>query len=73
MSINNLQHIGTNELVEQLKEATRHGKPPQELVDELATRSGIAFINATDSAEVTMAKARAAIERVEKSDRQNLS
>lgn len=69
MSINNLQHISTDELIERFKEATRHGKPPRELIDELATRPGIAFLNATDSAEVTMAKVRTAIERVEKGDR----
>ncbi len=73
MSINNFQHISTDELIERFKEATRQGKPPRKLIDKLATRPGIAFLNAADSAEVTMGKVHAAIKRVEKGDRQNLS
>ncbi|PSB27274.1 hypothetical protein [Chlorogloea sp. CCALA 695] len=73
MSINNLQHISNDELIERFKEATRHGKPPRELIDELATRPGIAFLNPTRNAEDTMAVVRAAIEKLEKNNRQNLS
>ncbi len=46
-------------------------KPSQELVSELKNRPGIAFINATDSAEVTLKKACAAIDRVKKGTRQS--
>lgn len=62
---NNFDHLSTEELVERFKAATIIGKPPRELVDELARRPGIAFIKATDSTEVTLEKARAAIEQVE--------
>lgn len=58
--------LSTDELVQRFKAATLQGKPPQELVDELA-RPGIAFIQATDSPEVTLEKARAAIRQVERS------
>lgn len=68
MNLDNIEHVSTEELIKHFKEATRHGKPPQELVNEMKKRPGVAFLNPTDSAEVTMAKARAAIERVEKSE-----
>ncbi|KJH70609.1 hypothetical protein [Aliterella atlantica] len=71
MSVSNLKNLSTDELVKQFKEATLIGTPPQELISELKNRPGIAFINATDSAEVTLEKARAAIERVEKGNRQS--
>lgn len=71
MSVNNLKNLSTDELVKQFKAATLNGKPPQELISELKIRPGIAFINATDSAEVTLDKAFTAIERVEKGTRQN--
>jgi hypothetical protein len=71
MSVNNLKNLSTDELVKQFKETSLSGRPPQELVSELKNRPGIAFINATDSAEVTLKKARAAIERVEKGTRQS--
>lgn len=64
---NNFTELSTDELVERFKAATLQGKPPQELVEELARRPGIAFINATDSTETTLKKARAAIEKVEQS------
>lgn len=70
MIVNHLENLSTDELVKQFKDATLTGKPPQELVSELKNRPGIAFLNATDSAEITLEKARAAIERMEKSDRQ---
>ena len=57
MSINNLQHFSTDELLKQFKEATLQGKPPQEIVNELPKRPGIVLINATDSAKVTIGKA----------------
>ena len=69
MSMNNLQDLSTDELLKQFKEATRQGQPPKELVNELQKRPGIAFINATDSAQVTLEKARAAISQSQKSDR----
>lgn len=50
MSVNNLQHFSTDELLKQFKEVTLQGKPPQELVQELQKRPGIVLINATDSA-----------------------
>lgn len=62
---NSFDQLSTDELVERFKAATLQGKPPKELVDELARRPGIAFIKATDSTEVTLKKARAAIEQVE--------
>lgn len=64
---NSFDQLSTDELVERFKAATLQGKPPRELVDELARRPGIAFIKATDSTEVTLKKARAAIEQVEQS------
>ncbi len=70
MSVNNLKILSTDELVKQFKETTLTGKPPQELISELRNRPGIAFLNATDSVEVTLEKAHAAIERVEKGDPQ---
>ncbi len=69
MSINNLQQLSIDELLKKFKEATLQGKPPQELVKELQKRPGIAFINATDSAKVTLEKARNAIAQSQKSDR----
>lgn len=60
-------HLSTNELVERFKAATLQAKPPKELVDELAKRPGIVFIGATDSAQVTLEKARAAIMQLEQS------
>ena len=69
MSVNNLQHFSTDELLKQFKEATLQGKPPQELVQELQKRPGIVLINATDSAKVTIEKARNAIAKSQKSDR----
>ncbi|HCF26864.1 MAG TPA: hypothetical protein DEV81_06575 [Cyanobacteria bacterium UBA11049] len=65
--INHFSNVSTNELVEQFKSATLQGKPPQELVEELAKRPGIAFIQATDSTEITLEKARAAIHQIERS------
>jgi hypothetical protein len=64
---NSFDQLSTNELVERFKAATLQGKPPRELVDELARRPGIAFINATDSTEITLKKAHAAIEQIEQS------
>ena len=69
MSINNLQHFSTDELLKQFKEATLQGKPPQEIVNELPKRPGIVLINASDSAKVTIEKAREAIAKSQKSDR----
>lgn len=69
MSIHNLQHFSTDELLKKFKEATFQGKPPQELVNELQKRPGIAFINATDSAKVTLEKARNAIAQSQMRDR----
>lgn len=62
---NRFDQLSTDELVERFKAATLQGKPPRELVDELAKRPGIAFIKATDSTEVTLEKAYAAIKQVE--------
>lgn len=64
---NHFSHLSTNELVEQFKAATLEGQPPRELVEELAKRPGIVFIQATDSTEITLEKARAAIRVVEQS------
>lgn len=64
---NYFNNLSTNELVERFKAATLQGQPPKELVDELAKRPGIAFIQATDSTEVTMEKAHAAISQLEQS------
>lgn len=66
-STNNLVHLSTDELVTRFKAATLQGQPPQALVDELARRPGIAFIQATDSTEMTLEKAYAAIRQVEQS------
>ena len=71
MNVTNLKNLSTDELVKQFKEATLSGRPPQELIIELKNRPGIAFINTTDSAEVTLEKAYAAIERVEKGTHQS--
>lgn len=67
MSTNSFDELSTDELVKRFKAATLQGKPPRELIEELARRPGIAFIKATDSTEVTLKKARAAIEQVEQS------
>ena len=64
---NQFNNLSTDELVERFKAATLQGRPPKELFDELAKRPGVAFIQATDSTEVTMEKARAAIHRLEQS------
>lgn len=66
-SAKHFRHLSTNELVEEFKAATLQGKPSQELVEELAKRPGIAFIQATDSTEITLEKARAAIHQIERS------
>ena len=63
---NDFSSLSTNELVERFKAATFQGQPSKELVEELARRPGIAFIHATDSTEVTLEKARAAIVQVER-------
>lgn len=65
--INRFSNLSTDQLVEQFKAATLGGQPSKELVDELARRPGIAFIRATDSTQVTLEKARAAIQQVEQS------
>ncbi len=57
--------LSTDELVERFKAATLQGQPIKEIADELAKRPGVAFIQATDSSEVTMEKARAAIHQLE--------
>lgn len=61
----NLSTFSTDELVSRFKAATLEGLPLKALVDELARRPGIAFIQATDSTEVTLQKAHAAIRQVE--------
>ena len=68
MNLNNIEQLSTDELVEKFKEATRQGKPPQELVSEMKKRPGIAFLSPTKNAEETMAVVRAAIEKLEKGD-----
>lgn len=70
MSIDNLEQLSTDELLKKFKEATLQSKPLEELVKELQKRPGIAFINSTDSAKVTLEKARNAIAQSQKSDRQ---
>lgn len=67
VSANHFSYLSTNKLVEQFKSATLQGKPSQELVEELALRPGIVFIQATDSTEITLEKARAAIHQIEQS------
>lgn len=64
-SVNHFNSLSTEELVQEFKAATVQGQPPKELVNELAKRPGIAFIQATDSTEVTLKKADVAIEQVE--------
>ena len=61
-----IEQLSTDELVEKFKEATREGKPPQELVNEMKKRPGITFLNPSRNAEETMAVVRAAIEKIEK-------
>lgn len=68
MSINNIEQLSTNQLIEKFKEATRHGKPPQELVNEMKKRPGVAFLDPTRNAKDTMAVVRAAIEKIEKGE-----
>lgn len=65
--VNHFSDLSTNELVEQFKAATLQGQPSKELIDELARRPGIAFIQVTDSTQTTLEKARAAIRRIEHS------
>lgn len=62
---NDFSHLGTDELVEKFKAATFQGQPSKELVLELAKRPGIAFIQATDSTQVTLQKAYTAIRQIE--------
>ena len=64
---NRFNELSTNELVEYFKAVSLQDQPPKELIEELAKRPGIVFIQATDSAETTMGKARAAIGQIEKS------
>ncbi len=66
MNFDNIEQLSTDELVKKFKEATRQGKPPKILVDEMKKRPGIAFLNPTENAEVMMNKVRAAIGKVEK-------
>lgn len=61
-------HLTTEELVKRFKAEALQGQPSRELIDELVNRPGIAFINATDSKETTLEKARGVIQRVEKSN-----
>ena len=61
-------HLTTEELVKRFKAAALQGQPSRELIDELANRPGIAFINATDSKETTLGKARSVIQRVEEAN-----
>ena len=61
-------HFTTEELIKRFKAAVLQGQPSRELIDELANRPGIAFINATDSKETTLEKARAVIQRVEQAN-----
>ena len=68
MSIDNIEQLNVDQLVEKFKEATRNGKPPQELVNEMKKRPGLAFLNPTKNAEETMAAVRAAIEKLEKGE-----
>lgn len=68
-SIPNLNELSTEELIARFKAATLQGKPPQELVETLARRPGIAFIQATDSTAATLEKARAAIALIEQANR----
>lgn len=63
-SVYRFDSLSTDELVQRFKAATLQGQPPKELVNELARRPGIAFIQATDSTEVTLKKAYAAIEQI---------
>lgn len=65
MSIDNIEKLSTDKLVEMFKEATKHGRPPQELIDEMKKRPGIAFLNPTRNIEDTMATVRAAVEKIE--------
>jgi len=46
--------LTTDELVARFKATIVQGHPPQELVDELASRPGIAFIQVTDSTATTI-------------------
>lgn len=69
MSLDSIEQLNTDQLVEKFKEATRYGKPPQELVNGMKKRLGLAFLNPTRNAEDTMAVVRTAIEKIEKGDR----
>ena len=61
-------HLSTEEVVKRFKAAALQGQPSRELIDALANRPGIAFINATDSKETTLEKARGVIQRVEEAN-----
>lgn len=61
-------HLTTEELVKRFKAAALQGQPSRGLIDELANRPGITFINVTDSKEITLEKARAVIQRVEEAN-----
>lgn len=65
----NLDKLSRDELVARFKAATMTGDPPQDLVEAMARRPGIAFIEASDSTGVTIQKAMAAIAQVEQSNR----
>lgn len=60
-----LDVLSTDELVARFQAATLQGQLPQALVDQLRRRPGVALIRATDSTEVTLQKAHAAIRQVE--------
>lgn len=62
---NHFSNLSTEELVQRFRTATLQGQPPKELIDELARRPGIAFIQPMDSTQTTLEKARAAIKQVE--------
>jgi hypothetical protein len=57
--------LTTDELVARFKATIVQGQPSQELVDELASRPGITFIEATDSTATTLEKAYTAIRQIE--------
>ncbi len=53
--------------MEKFKEAMRHGKPPQTLVDEIKKHPVISFLNPIRNTGGIAAAVRAAIEKTEKS------
>ena len=67
MEINNIEQLSNNELVKKFKEATRHGKPPKPLLDEMKKHPVISFLNPIRNTEGIAAAVRAAIEKIEKS------